>query len=169
MKFPVQTTCRVGFSTALVGMLTLVGVRTCSHVPFLKGRLVVVCVAFGLLGLLLWVRGEWTNFTGASGKIGDHPLAVLNSLRYWGLMLVGAAILTFTLTPRTALPVVRPSSAIAKPVKPPSPAITKPVEPPSPAIAKPVESPSPAIANPVEPPSPAITNPVESPPSHPLP
>jgi len=119
MKFPVLTKSRVGFSLALFSVMTLGGVELCRRVPYLHSRIATACVAVGLVGLLLWIKGQMdlTRSTGDARRSQDNPLTFLQSLRYWGFILATSAILVYFITPRPKVE-APPPTPIAKPVEP---------------------------------------------------
>src|SRR5687767_9104286 len=112
MKFPVLTKSRVGFSFALVSVMTLVGVELCRHVAFLQARIAIACGAFGLIGLLLLIKGQVDvsrqAYMGSRPNPQDHPVAFLKSFRYWGFILATSAILVYFITPRIKAELPRP-------------------------------------------------------------
>ena len=101
------TRVRVGFSLFLVAGI-VIGVRAaCTEFNLLHRNGAVICITFGLAGLLMWLIGGvaeskrkkmiQTEDALTDHVFAEHPLAFLKSLKSWGMILIlsAGALLTF--------------------------------------------------------------------------
>jgi hypothetical protein len=153
----VVTKSRVGFSVAVVTVITTVGSATLWHLNASSRYVTTACSVFGFVGLLSLIRGrfraaetaEWTHKgkesqpqENAAQEEDDNPLEFLKRYTYWGMMLLLSASLLYvsctlfhpkakSLSPKARHVVAR------KVVKKPPVAVAKPTVAAKPAVVFP--------------------------------
>ena len=133
MTVQVCTKSRFGFSAAFVTVVTVGGVEVIRRIELLRRNIVFICIAFGVVGLLAWLKGRLTRLkhkhpesSPAVGSDGEEdslgPLGFLRRHEYWGMMLCLIALLLFVLTAYTmprSEPRPAPPQPLPRPVLPP--------------------------------------------------
>lgn len=105
MAVPVITKSRVGFSTALTAMFAIGGSEVLTRAGMSDRNEAVVCGALALVGVIIWIKGRFSEdgqaeprAKGPGERVGMHlpakddrevhPLAFLGHAKYWGVILV---------------------------------------------------------------------------------
>jgi hypothetical protein len=96
MGVSVMTKSRCGFLFALVAIISIGGREVITSIGLLSQNESWVCFGAGVLGFVCWGVGWLRTRPSAEreqspGTEGEHPLAFLKSLKYWGLILIFAA------------------------------------------------------------------------------
>lgn len=98
------TKSRCGFLIAFVSIATIGGREAMTNIGFFNRNEAYVCIIVAALGFLFWLTG-WSrgigtpeamaapvqdefSSEGAEPQPGEHPMAFLTSLKYWGLILL---------------------------------------------------------------------------------
>ena len=150
MKISIVTKVRAGFSTAIIVTLVIAEMVTGVCVDIRQRNGVIVCIALGLTGFLIWAtswlgKAELVKLANQAVPAGEpnleDPLAPFKSRRYWGMMMVhSAVILAAASAYRFPPPKPKPVASVS-PAKPivnipaPQPVVT--IAPPKPVVVFP--------------------------------
>jgi hypothetical protein len=138
MKVAILTKVRSGFSIAIFLILVIGEMVAATGIDIRQRQGAIICIALGLAGLLIWATSGFGKAkpaepaTDQEAPVGqpaqEHPLAPFMSRRYWGTMLMLAAVALAAVSayryaePKPIAP--KPKPAVAVP--PPEPAVTFP-------------------------------------------
>ena len=92
MNLGIVTRVQIGFSLALVGLMTIGGGTLILHSRLLGKYLPFICSGIGLIGFVMWLAGHAGSGRKAAA---EHPLAFLGTATHWGLLLGLSACLVY--------------------------------------------------------------------------
>ena len=132
----VVTKSRVGFSVAVVALITIGGSALLWYVEASDHLVMAACAAFAVAGLFSWAKGrhrveevqEWTQGerTGEEEGGEGNTMDFVKRYTYWGMMLILSASLLYVTAaffhkapkPKPVLPRARPRAPEPQPAKP---------------------------------------------------
>src|SRR5690242_9887751 len=130
VKFSITLKVKLGFSLAIVAVLTIGGIAGYTYSNFLHARHTIVCGSVAFAGLFLWIMEHLC--ADRDSKIEthkpdqEHPLAFLTRLGNWGLIMVLSAGAVYAWTSTRQL---RVSARVPKPppkLSTPTPPVPRP-------------------------------------------